>query len=146
MVDEDQPVDVIPKQYWQPIVVTCACGREHGGHRIEHWDSWGVGAWTGEFCGTLDVDGPADVDWGTAGPDLSPHDKAGSSRLRRRDGRWPVWRGRCKHCRLDVPIRGDQLHVLLCGLAQRGERHIDLWTIKQAAACHERPIGRSSSS
>jgi len=46
----------VPPRYWQPIIVTCACGRDHGGHRIELWGMKSVGRWTGERCGTLTVD------------------------------------------------------------------------------------------
>lgn len=128
--------DLVPRGYWQPIFITCTCGREHGGHRIELWEANPGGVtWTGERCGTLDFEGPHDVDRGTGGLGLGPEDKAPLSRLRPRSGRWPTWWGRCKHCGLDVRIRGDQLAVLLCGLAQHGVQRIELRAIGQAAAC-----------
>lgn len=125
----------VPREFWQPIHVTCACGRAHGGHRIELWEP----EWTGERCGTLTID-PGDVEPGTPGPGLAPEDKAPPSRLRLRTGRWPTWWGKCKHCHLDVRIAGDQLHVLLCAYAAGGIGRIELRTIGQATA--RRPVHR----
>ncbi len=129
--------DLIPHRYWQPITVTCACGRGHGGHRIERWESSGTTTWVGEWCGTLTIY-PHDVEPGTPGPGLAPEDKAPSSRLRPRADRWPTWWGRCQHCGLDVRIGGDKLHILLCEYGADGRQRIELRTIGEAAAARRR--------
>jgi hypothetical protein len=138
-----QAVERVLRKYWQPISVTCACGREHGGHRIELWESLPGGTWIGNRCGTLTID-PADVETGTGGPGLAPGDKAPPSRLRLRPGRWPVWWGRCRHCHLDVRISGDQLYILLSELAARGVGRVELSTIGTAAARRSANRRRSS--
>jgi hypothetical protein len=129
--------DWVPSKYWQPIVVTCVCGREYGGHRIELWEPR-ERIWTGDYCGTLDIDGPHDVDHGTGGPGLGAGDKAPSSRLRRRTGDWPTWQGRCRHCGLDVRIRGDKLVTTLNECALRAITQIELSTIGEAAQARAR--------
>ena len=126
----------VPTEYWQPIVVTCACGREYGGHRIEFWEPRD-GVWTGGRCGTLDIDGPHDVDPGTGGPGRAPGDKAPPSRLRRRNGDWPTWRGQCRHCGLDVKIRGGKLVVTLNECALQAMVQVELSTIGKAAQARE---------
>lgn len=123
----------VPREYWQSIHITCACGREHGGHRIELWEASPGGTyWVGERCGTLTID-PPDIAPGTGGPGLAPEDRAPRSRLRLRAGDWPTWTATCRHCDRHVRIRGERLVRVLNGLAAVGRTHIELAAVGRLA-------------